>query len=144
MDILDKLGKAKPEKMSDQKAIEILKEWAEELEVDSESKDFEDVIKALKIPVQKDKLKFIAENRSFELVLFDPIEKHDGSKISKLTIRSTTMAEKKGMQNFKESQRIDQSMLMISEACDLELGFVERLKDKDLGRINAVVLGFLA
>lgn len=130
-------------KMSEAESVQLLREWGEELEVDVDSKEFEDVVQALKIPVRKENLGFDAEKRQFGYVLFYPIEKKDGSQpITKLTIQSTTMEEKRGIQNYKESQKIDQALAMIAESTGLDIGFAGRLKDKDITRINAVVMGF--
>lgn len=129
-------------KISEMEAIALLKEWGEELEVDTESEDFEDVIQALKIPVRKENLIYDAETRKFRYVLFYPIEKADGGKISGIEIESTSMEKKRVVQGYKDSQKIDQAVAMVAESCDLEIGFAGRLKDKDITRINAVVMGF--
>lgn len=129
-------------KLSEIEAIELLKEWGEELEVDVESKEFEDVINALKIPVRKENLVFNPDKMNFSYVLFYPIEKKDGSKISAIEISSTEMDKKRVIQTFKDSQKIDQAMAMIAESTSLDIGFVGRLKDKDISRINAVITGF--
>jgi len=129
-------------KLSEIEAIELLKEWGEELEVDVESKEFEDVINALKIPVRKENLVFNPDKMNFSYVLFYPIEKKDNSKISAIEISSTEMDKKRVIQTFKDSQKIDQAMAMIAESTSLDIGFVGRLKDKDISRINAVITGF--
>lgn len=128
--------------MSHSEAVEIIKQWAEDLEVDTETDEFKDVIKVLKIPVSKRNLDYDAETRTFKYVLFYPIEKKDGERIQLVTIESTSMEKKRVVQSYKDSQKIDQAIAMIAESCDLEIGFASRIKDKDITRINAVIMGF--
>lgn len=134
-------------KISENKAVDLLKEWGEELEVDIDSDQFigkDGVIETLKISVRRENLSFDPATRKFTYILFFPIEKKDGSeKISRIEIESTTMERKRVVQNIRESQKIDQAIAMIAESTGLEVGFAGRLKDKDVSRINAVVMGFL-
>ena len=132
-------------KLSKSEAIDYLKSVGEDLEVDTESEEFLDAIKALMVPVRKENLVYNGEDKAFELVLFFPIEKVDGSgSISKLKISAVEMKEKKKIQDYKDSQRVDQSIAMLAESCGINLGFAARLKEKDVGRINAIVTVFLA
>jgi hypothetical protein len=132
-------------KLSESEAIERLHEWAEDMEVDTSIEQFDDVVKTLKIPVRKESLIYDAENKSFKYKLFSPIKKADGSEpISIVDIASTTMERKRAIQNYKDSQKVDQALEMIAASTSLEIGFAGRLMDKDITRINAVIMGFLA
>jgi len=131
-------------KMSESEAVELLKEWGEELEVDIESKEFEEAIKELKIPVRKENLTFARNEEGYEFryVLFDPIKKKDETKIAGITLKPTSMEEKRVVQNYKDSQRIDQALAMIAASTGLEIGLASRIKDKDITRINAIITVF--
>jgi hypothetical protein len=132
-------------KLSESEAVERLHEWAEDMEVDTSTEQFDDVVKTLKIPVRKESIVYDSEKKSFKYKLFSPIKKADGSEpISVIEIASTTMERKRAIQNYKDSQKVDQALEMIAASTGLEIGFAGRLMDKDITRINAVIMGFLA
>ncbi|PKL40749.1 MAG: hypothetical protein CVV44_03845 [Spirochaetae bacterium HGW-Spirochaetae-1] len=126
-------------------AIKKIYEWAECLEVDTEREHFKDVVEELTLPVMKDRLDFDLEEEVFRYKLLSPIVKQDGSgSIEILTIKETDMNENKEIQRFKDNQSIDQATALLSKACGIPVGFVSRIKQRDIGKINAVVLGFFA
>jgi len=139
------LGKPKEKKkiLPREDAEAIIKEWGEAFELDTESKNFQDVIEELIQPVRHGKLKFNPDDKTFDIVLFFPIEKQDGSEpISMVKIRSTSMNEKKGVQKYNKKQTIDQATTLLAASCDIEIGFAGRIKEPDTPRINAVIMGF--
>ena len=131
-------------KISKEDAIAKLKEWGEFFEIDVEDDSFTNyTVKALLMSVVNNKLDFNYDSQKFSLRLFNPIQKKDDSgQIELVTVRSTTIQEKKVMQNYKEKQKMDQAIAFVAAACDIEIGFAGRFQDKDLGRINAIMLGF--
>ena len=135
-------------KISESKATDLLKEWAEELEVNSDSDDFsgpKGVIATLLISVRKENLTFDSVSREFTYVLFYPIEKKDGSDSETIIkISSTTMERKRVIQEIKDSKKIDQSIALVAESTGLSVPMAGRLKDKDISRISAIASVFLA
>jgi len=131
-------------KISKEAAITKLKEWGEFFEIDVEDDSFMNyTVKSLLMAVVNNKLDFNYDTQEFSLRLFNPIQKKDDSgQIELVTVRSTTIQEKKVMQNYKEKQKMDQAIAFVAAACNIEIGFAGRLQDKDLGRINAIMLGF--
>lgn len=131
--------------MERSKAQEIIKGWAAQLEVDTDREFFADVIEELSLPVMKGRLDFDSEKEVFRYQLLKPIEKQDGSGcIEVVEIRETDMNENKDVQRFKDNEKIDQATVLLARSCGLEMGFASRLKQRDVHRINAVILGFFA
>jgi hypothetical protein len=120
-----------------------IKEWAACLEVDTELEYFRDVVDELTLPVMNGRLDFNVETERFTYILLKPIEKKDGSgKIEMVEIRETTMEDNKTIQRYGDKERVDQAQALVAKACGLEIGFASRLHQRDIGKINAVSLGF--
>jgi len=128
--------------MSDIEAIDLIKSWGDILDVDTESEGFLDVIEEIKMSVRKEKLAFDEDSMSFKYVLLSPIIKQDGGKISTVTISEMDMEAKREAQKFKDNQSVDKAIAMLAASLGIENGFAGRIKDRDAGRINAVILGF--
>jgi len=141
MGLIDIKEKVKKE-ISKTEAIAKLIEWGEFLENDTEEEHFENVIESLWKAVQKGKLDFDFNNQVFTLRLFNPIEMRDGSSpIEVVKIRQVAIGEKKDVK-YKENQLTEWNIAMIALACDIEIGFAERIKPIDQNRIMAVLFGF--
>jgi len=129
--------------MERSEAEKLLYDWADILEVDTSKNSFKDVVEELALAVQKERLTFDEATEQFKYQLLKPIEKQDGSgSISVIDIRETSLNDNKSIQRFKENESVDQAMMLISKSCGIELGFASRLKQRDVSKINAVVLGF--
>lgn len=136
------MDKSKNTMFSENEAIEKIRSWADYLEVDSDSEAFQDVIEEIKFAVRKGRIDFNFDTSSFSVHLLSPIEKADGERIEIVTVRELAMGEKVAYDRYKDGQSVRQAIELIARACELELGFAERLKDRDVTRINALVLGF--
>lgn len=120
-----------------------IKEWAERLEVDTGLESFKDVVDELTMPVMNGRLDFNPETERFTYMLLKPIEKKDGSgSIETVEIRETTMEDNKAIQRYGEKERVDQAQALVAKACGLIDGFASRLGQRDISKINAVVIGF--
>lgn len=135
-------GEKKEIIISEAEAIEKINQWAYQLEVDASTEAFQDVIDTLKFPVRMGRIDFDSENSVFRVQLLSPIVKNDGSKIEIVTVRELSMGDKIAYDRYKENQPVKQALELLSRACDLEIGFADRLKDRDTTRINAIILGF--
>lgn len=137
--------KSKKELMSKEDARDEIVSWADALEIDSETDGFNDVVDEIQFAVRKERLSFNHEENNFKYALLVPIEKKDQSDpISIVTISEMTMQQKKVIQRFKENEGIDQAVSLLAAALGMEdqVGFVQRIKDRDSTIINAVLTGF--
>ena len=117
----------------------LLKEWADFLELDTDRKLFDDLVEELRGPVRKNRLNFNQDTEEFSYQLIKPVSGHEI-----VTIKECDFNSKKALQKYKDNEGIDQSIKTISTYTDLSIEEVMQLKDRDINRINAVVLGFLA
>ncbi len=131
--------------MDREKAENIIKEWADWLEVDKDRNYFKYIIEQLSLPVMNDRLTFDMDSEIFKYKLIKPIMKRDDSgSIDILEIKETDMNENKVVQKFQENETVDQSEAMLSKCCGIESGFVSRIKQRDMRNLMAVILGFFA
>ena len=127
------------EKKTREEAEGLLKEWAEFLELDTGRKLFDDIIEELTGPVMKNRLNFNFDTEEFSYQLIKPVSGHEI-----VTIKECNFNSKKSLQRYKDNEGIDQAIKTISTYTDLSIEEVMQLKDRDINRINAVVMGFLA
>ncbi len=127
------------EKKTREEAEGLLKEWAEFLELDTGRKLFDDIIEELTGPVMKNRLNFNFDTEEFSYQLIKPVSGHEI-----VTIKECDFNSKKSLQRYKDNEGIDQAIKTISTYTDLSIEEVMQLKDRDINRINAVVMGFLA
>ena len=124
--------------MTNEEAIKQLENWADVMELDTERALFKDLVEELRLPVKLKKLSFDEETETFSLVLKSKIE---GKSI--VEIKECTMSDKRVLQKFKKNESIDTARAMISAYTNLSESEVRDLKDRDINRINAVVMGFI-
>jgi hypothetical protein len=125
--------------MGRDEAIDLLKKWGYAFEVDAESDFFKDVIEELVIPVQNGRLSYDLESDSFSYKLIKPVNLSDGSKLELVSIREISLKELRGIRG---GETIDSGISIIAKACNLKADQLEELKQRDFGKINAVILGF--
>ena len=135
------------EKMTEQQAYDLIREWGDELEVRLKDEDFETLQKELWQAVISERLAFDRESETFVYVLKKPIEKKDGSGfISMIKIEETDMNGKREITKHKNDidtlAALFKAYCKDSEGKQIELGFLTRIKDRDQAIISAVILGF--
>lgn len=134
--------KKKVDKLTSEEAVELLEDWADSWELDTERELFKVVIDELRYPVRLHKLSYDDESESFKLQLSTKI-KGDKGEIHFVTIKSTTFDDKRILQRYKDDEGIDAAGAMMSKYTSLNTNQVKMLKDKDTSRINAVISGFI-
>lgn len=117
----------------------LLREWADVLELDTDRQLYTDLVDELKMSVRKQRLIFDIETEVFSYQLIKPV---DGVNI--VEIKECDFNQKKIIQRYKENESIESAGAMISKYTNLTIEQVGKLKDRDINKINAVVLGFLA
>ena len=127
------------EKKTREEAEGLLKQWADYLELDTDRKLYADIVEELKMSVRNNRLTFDIETEVFSYQLIKPV---DGVEL--VEIKECDFNQKKVIQRYKESESIDSAGAMLSKYTKLSIEQVGKLKDRDINKINAVVLGFLA
>lgn len=126
------------EKLTKDEAERLLEEWADIVELDTDRDLFTSLVEELRMPVRLNKLTFDEETETFKLVLKTKLEN-----TSIVEIKSVSLGAKRDLQKFKDNESVDQARFMISAYTGLKQSEVRELKDIDINRINAIVLGFI-
>lgn len=127
------------EKKTREEAEILLREWADYLELDTDRGLYNDIVEELRGPVRNNRLTFSEDNETFTYQLIKPV---NGKEV--ITITECDFNSKKVLQRYKDNEGIDQAIKTISTYTDLTIDEVLKLKDRDINRLNAVILGFLA
>ena len=120
-------------------AENLLKEWAEILELDTDRELYNILVDELKMSVRKERLTFDIEKEIFRYQLIKEV-----SGVGIVEIKECDFNQKKIIQRYKESESIESAGAMISKYTNLTIEQVGQLKDRDINKINAVIMGFLA
>jgi hypothetical protein len=135
---IEKGQKMENAKLTKAEAVAKMTEWANYLEVPTEGEDWDAAIETLAIPIMNGRLDFSEDDETFTLVLKAPIEFDGGGKKEMITIRETTMNDKRVAERYKENEKISQVEAIYAKSCDLKLGEASRLKGRDISVITAV------
>lgn len=127
------------DKLSAEAAEELLKNWAEFLELDTDRDLYTHLVDELRMPVRLQRLTFEEESETFKYLLLKPV---DGKGI--VEIKECDFNAKKVIQRFKDNESISASGAMLSKYTNFTADEIGQLKERDSTRINAVVMGFLA
>lgn len=130
------------ERLSKEEAEALIEEWADAVELDTDRQLYTDIKEELRMPVKLQKLSFEPETEIFSLVLKAKIKDKD-KEICIVEIKSCDMAAKRVLQSYKENESIDQARAMIGAYTGLKEAQIKQLKDLDINRINAIILGFI-
>ena len=127
------------EKLTREEAEKLLESWADYLELDTDRQLYTDIVDELKMAVRNNRLTFDIEDEVFKYQLIKPV-----GDIQIVEIRECNFKQKKIIQRYKKNESIDSAGAMLSKYTNLSIEQVSELKDRDVNKINAVVLGFLA
>lgn len=126
-----------------EQAVEKLNEWAEFLEIDTESEHFAASRDALIMPLIKGRLDFDRETERFRYRLLKPI-RHENSNQEIIEIREMSGERSKILDRFKDNESVQQANALLSRSCGISIAEAEQLINRDIRKINAVILGFFA
>jgi hypothetical protein len=88
-------------------------------------------------------LTFDEEEEVFKYLLISPIEGGQNTEtISMVNIKECDMNAKRVIQKFKENESIDTSEAMLAKYTGIHRNRISSMKDRDITKINAVILGF--
>ena len=131
--------KGKEGKLSREVAEELLKEWAEFLELDTDREMYDDLIEELRMPVRNQRLTFEKETETFKYQLINPV---DSKGI--VEIKDCDFNDKKIIQKYKDTETVESSVALLSKYTNFTAAEVGKLKTRDSTKMTAVALGFLA
>jgi hypothetical protein len=135
------------EAMTEEKALSLIKEWADAMEVRLRGKDFEDLQNEIWLAVKNERLTFNKENEIFTYTLIKPIKDKDGKEtvLSVLTISECSMNDKKTISKYEDMEAAIETFRVYCkkvEGEEIPAGFLSRMKDRDQNIVLAVILGF--
>jgi hypothetical protein len=143
-----KKQKPKKERMSQDDAFKLIKEWGDSLEVRLLEDDFEEVQKEIWKAVQMERLVFNESDETFTYVLKKPIKDINEKEVahSQLKIKECQMRDKKELEKYKKDFETAVATIKVyctdMEGEEIQMGFLERLYDRDIQVLNAIILGF--
>lgn len=120
-------------KMSDEAAMAELDRIAADLEVHLDPETTEVVARALRAG----RLDWDASEQQFMIELRSPIQLDNGEKITELILAEPSAAQIKKAQAIKDE--FEQSLRLVASCTDQPIGYVERLKVRDLNLLGALV-----
>lgn len=135
------MGEAKQAVMTRDEAEKQIHNWADFFEVDTDRGFFSDVVDELVMPVKKGRLDLDYETGAFKYRLIKPIE-HQNSTKEIIEIKEGTFGLNKAVERYKDSESTSQAAALLGKRTGLDNAEVELLSDRDISRINAVILGF--
>lgn len=135
------MGEAKQAVMTRDEAEKQIHDWADFFEVDTDRAFFADVVDELVMPVKKGRLDLDYENEVFKYRLIKPIE-HQNSTKEIIEIKEGRFGLNKAIERYKDSESTSQAAALLGKRTGLDNAEVELLSDRDITKINAVILGF--
>jgi len=132
-------NEGKSEKLSREKAEELIKEWADFLELDTDRELYDDLVEELRMPVRNQRLTFEKETETFRYQLINPV----GDK-NIVEIKDCNFEDKKIIQKYKDTETIESSVALLSKYTNFTAAEVGKLKTRDSTKMTAVAIGFLA
>lgn len=135
------MGEAKQAVMTRDEAEKQIHDWADFFEVDTDRAFFADVVDELVMPVKKGRLDLDYENEVFKYRLIKPIE-HQNSTKEIIEIKEGRFGINKAIERYKDSESTSQAAALLGKRTGLDNAEVELLSDRDITKINAVILGF--
>jgi hypothetical protein len=125
------------QKITKEEAIATIKEWAEFLDVNTDTEDFTSALDVLVLPVMSDRLAFDADREVFTLKLASPIVMEKSTK-EIVEIKELTLEEKRAIERFKDTEKISMVEAIYAKAAGLTIAEASRIKGRDFSVITAI------
>lgn len=135
----EKKSGEKKKMISREEALDLLTLWAESMELDTDRDLFKDIVEELSLPVRKERISFDEQSETFKYLLITPV---NGKTL--VSIKECTFEDKKILQKFADDESISAAGASMVKYTNLTTSDVNELKDRDISKINAVIMGFLA
>jgi len=124
-------------KITKDEAISTLKEWADVLDVNTDTEDFAAALEILVRPVMSERLAFDADRVVFTLKLKAPLVM-DKSNREMVEIKELTLEEKRAIEKFKDTEKISMIEAIYAKAAGLSIAEASRIKGRDFSVISAI------
>jgi len=124
-------------KITKEEAIATIKEWAEFLDVNTDTEDFTSALDVLVRPVMSERLAFDADREVFTLKLASPIVMEKSTK-EIVEIKELTLEEKRAIERFKDTEKISMVEAIYAKAAGLTIAEASRIKGRDFSVITAI------
>jgi hypothetical protein len=124
-------------KITKDDAIAQLKDWADFLDVNTETDDFTAALDVLVKPVMSERLTFDLDREVFILKLAAPLEMAN-SKKEMVEIKELTLDEKRGIERFKDSEKISMVEAIYAKAAGLSIAEASKIKGRDFSVVTAI------
>ncbi len=125
------------QKITKEEAIATIKEWAEFLDVNTDTEDFTAALDVLVRPVMSERLAFDADREVFTLKLASPIVMEKSTK-ELVEIKELTLEEKRAIERFKDTEKISMVEAIYAKAAGLSIAEASRIKGRDFSVITAI------
>jgi hypothetical protein len=125
------------QKITKEEAIATIKEWAEFLDVNTDTEDFTSALDVLVRPVMSERLAFDADREVFTLKLASPIVMEKSTK-EIVEIKELTLEEKRAIERFKDTEKISMVEAIYAKAAGLTIAEASRIKGRDFSVITAI------
>jgi len=125
------------EKLSKDEAIELIKSWADELQVNDDTDDFNEAVVALLPAVRNNRLKFDSDTETFSLVLSAPLVL-SASKRESIEIRELTLDEKSCVEKYPEKEKVSMVTAIYAKSAGLSIAEASKIKGRDFTVITAI------
>jgi cytochrome oxidase Cu insertion factor (SCO1/SenC/PrrC family) len=126
------------EKLTRDVAEKMLSDWADAMELDKARPLYKTLVDELRYPVQLKRISFDEETETFRYQLVHAV---GGKDI--VEIKEVDFNKKKAIQKYRDDESMDSAEFLMSKYTNLTTEEFGMLKDRDQGRIIAVVTGFL-
>lgn len=136
------MGTPKEKLFTAEEAENEIRSWADIMEVDTDRDFFADVLDELKMPVRNGRMSFDADTEIFKYQLIKPVKDPAGEDVSFVDISECDFKAKRVLQKFKDNESIDSAEALIGKYTGMSPHCVSQMKDRDVSKINAVILGF--
>lgn len=125
------------EKLTKEQAIEKLKEWADFLEVPTDTDDFKDMLESLALPVINGRLDYDIDSETFKYKLLKPIQL-ETTKIELVEMHELSVDEQRCIQKYKDNEKVDTAVALLAKVLSVSLAEASKISARDFGAINAV------
>jgi len=124
-------------KMTKDEAIAQLKDWADFLDVNTETKEFADAMEVLVRPVMSERLAFDIDREVFTLKLAAPLEMAN-SKKEIVEIKELALEEKRAIEKFKDTEKISMVEAIYAKSAGISIAEASKIKGRDFTVITAI------
>jgi hypothetical protein len=137
------MAEEKKERMSAEDARALLTMWGDALDINTETTDFSDACDVLIPAVRSERLAYDEDAETFSLKLSAPLVLQAGKR-EMLTIKELTLDEKRGIEKFKDSEKISMVEAIYAKAAGLSLAEASKIKGRDFSVVSAICTVFFS